>query len=186
MKSKNNATSHNVSTDSCFPTKRFSIKFVICPITLVAILIAIFLLLPKMSRLDWRSELIVRRTKLSGWAGQVKRFKNEKGKMPVSLYEASSTENTGPLWVKVRVGEDIYHRKDLLLGDSNRFFEEVEYALIAYRQGWFIMELKPGKYYQHRLMIDQAGKFWELREHKYKKIATDRVAEPSNKSETQK
>jgi len=44
------------------------------------------------------------------------------------------------------------------------FFEEVEYALFINQQKWFVLELKSGMFDNYRLMVDQDGKVFEIRE----------------------
>ena len=44
-----------------------------------------------------------------------------------------------------------------LLADPNEFYRTVEYGFLIGHSGWFVKELRTGRYYPHTLMIDQDG-----------------------------
>jgi hypothetical protein len=126
-------------------------------------LYAIFVIFRPLSRIGPQSELIIRESYLRRWYRWVDDFINKNGRMPSSLYEVSWSDRYGPAKVKTKTTYFSQSEIDELI-DPNTFSREVEYFFAAHHNGWFIIELEPGEYWKHRLMIDQDGKIYELKE----------------------
>jgi len=139
--------------------KKFKILIVIGLLVCAYILF----LIPRLNKLDKRSEREARILYLKQWSNQVEIYRDKEGRLPNSLFEAAWFDFLRPPRVKVKTGNLSFPRISELK-DPNIFFNEIEYALIVYHDGWFIIELKPGLFGEYRLMIDQDRKLYELRE----------------------
>ena len=140
-------------------------KFIILATTLLVCFLLIMLLVSKLSVLDKWSERSIRETKLIRWVKRIEQFYSVNNRLPTSLYEATWFNDFPSVKFKVRISDEILNESEReKLRDPNIFQEETEYALLAYLKGWYVIELKPGKYWKKRLMIDQDGKIYELRE----------------------
>jgi hypothetical protein len=47
--------------------------------------------------------------------------------------------------------------------DKKYFADKVEYTFFVNEYSWIIMERNPGKYWKRRLMIDNTGQVFEIR-----------------------
>lgn len=135
--------------------------YIILFIGLMLGLYATVVIFRPLSRITPQTELMIRKSYLKKWYRWVDNFINKNGRMPSSLYEVSWSDGYGP--VKVKIGTSYFDEKEVLI-DPNTFFREVEYSFAAHHNGWFIIELEPGEYWKHRLMIDQDGIIYEVRE----------------------
>lgn len=110
----------------------------------------------------------VRRVKtLKAWQKSVKIFIKEKERSPTSLYEVYSDDFLDGISKRLTVSSrdtpsiEVMSR---IYGDQKLFDELVEFEFSVSKDGWFIKELKHEFVYPTRLMIDQDGKIYELRE----------------------
>jgi hypothetical protein len=137
-------------------------KILLSAVTVVVVFF-ILLVIHSLNKFDDSgAERILRRGYLIKWSRQVEEFQAAKGSLPKSLYEAAWFRYYSPPKVKVQPWVYIGEPNLQALRDPNVFFQEVEYALIVYPKGWYVIELKPGKYWKHRLMIDQDGIIYEV------------------------
>jgi hypothetical protein len=114
---------------------------------------------------DAGSELLGRKSYLGVWAHRCEEFIKEKKRLPESLYEIAWYEEQGPPRCKINIGigAELPADKKAELKDKDLFKKNVEYIFLANEKNWIIMELKPGKHWKHRLMIDDSKHFFEVR-----------------------
>ena len=154
-----------------FRTAKVSKKTILLLAAGLILFVLLGFFIPPLGRVTWRTETIRRKGALLAWYNKVEYFIEECSRPPVSLYEVSNFEYQGIPNIKVatalkydRNQRQKIKREESLLADPNLFFREVEYTLAkAYPHKWFIIELKPGKLYPHRFLIDQDGNVDELR-----------------------
>jgi len=141
-------------------------KLVICSSLLLGVIIGLGLFMPATGRITSKGERYMRQFKLEGWHKWINEFVQKNGRLPETLYEVIAIEGGGCPSFQVSPSHNIGYgaQQELLLRDPNQFYKIVEYRLATYENGWFVVELKPGKRFRHRLGIDQDGKTYELRE----------------------
>jgi hypothetical protein len=66
---------------------------------------------------------------------------------------------------------DVYRYPDKekyekMLDDPNYYFEEVEYAFVRHKQGWFVIELTTDQHYMKQMMIDDQQRIYSFEEMK--------------------
>jgi len=137
---------------------------VICLILGALVSISILLLLPRMGRIDKRSELVIRIANLRLWHGRVQYFTKKIGKTPDSLYTACIFDRSFKVpYLKVGVAQD-WEDDARVFDDPNVFSSQCEYTLLIGSDSWFVIERNPGKYYKRFLLINDEGSVFELRE----------------------
>jgi len=141
-------------------------KLLIWVVILVSLGVISSFLIPPLNTLTKKGEFLIRTAKLFDWYNRINYIYTKEKRVPSSLYEVSLYEDLGGIkYPKVDVyGGSDRQRELVLMKDPNLFFQEVEYTLAIYHNGWFVVETKPGAKYKHRLMIDQNGKIYQVRE----------------------
>ncbi len=142
-------------------------KFLFFFLLIFLVLIAIGLIMPSMGRVSPEKARARRVETLNAWQKSIKIFIQERGRPPTSLYEVYSngflediskrltvsSRDTPPIEVMSRI-----------YGDQRLFDDLVEFVFLVSKNGWFVKELKYEFLYPYKLMIDQDGKIYEIRE----------------------
>ena len=125
------------------------------------IALSITLIIPNLGKVSAKTEMNARKAKIGKWVSVIRDFKKDKHRLPSSLYEAFHLNYVGHIKASVfYIQPDDF--KDL--HDPNIFSEEIEYVFIPHRYGWYVLELKGGVLFRDRLMVDQDGRIYEIRE----------------------
>jgi len=129
----------------------------------IVIFLTFAILSPKMGRLNSKTAMSLRCSKLRAWHEEVESFVKINNRLPESFFEICHEDLEKGIWsfpsIVVSVGKEL----PPLSNDPNRFEEIVEYGLFSGKNSWFIRELKPGRFFAKILMIDQNGNIFELK-----------------------
>ena len=131
------------------------------------ILFVIGLIMPVMGRVSLRKKRAERIKTLNAWQSNVVNFVQERSRLPRSLHEIYSNGVLDDFFMILTVSkEDLPPAEvmDCMLKDPNLFNEMVEFSLFISQNNWFVQELKSDFIYPIRLMIDQDGKIYEIKE----------------------
>ena len=152
-----------VKEESKLKTRYKILLSTIVSAVIVVVVYYILFVLPNINRLDDSvCDRIIRQVYLVKWCRIIEGFQADTGRLPKSLYEAAWYKGSVP---PIVIGQGSIRDPEFqTLRDPNVFFQEVEHALLVYPKGWYVIELKPGKYLKHRLMMDQDLKLYELKE----------------------
>ena len=134
---------------------------------IIFFVVAMSFIMPICGRIGAGTELAMRKARLQKWCKDVNEYVQNYGKLPSSLFEMVVEDIQTGTWshAPIVVWVDEEGRKEVEKGlkpNKELFENTVEYALLSYRDYWYIIELKGGPLFKERMLIDNNGSIYIL------------------------
>lgn len=125
-----------------------------------------FLLVQVIRSVRWQygglAYIEIRKMNLIKWHDMVSNYYDEIREIPENLYDVSKYYPDDFCYPDISPKATTREELDRMLEDPNCFFENVEYELVDYSQGWLIIELKSDTHYPYPMFITNEGQIYQV------------------------